>query len=63
MLRIGLGILRSRQFRELVIIGVIGAAALAGLARENQARARARVAAWDQRQHLRHQRTATARPV
>ena len=63
MLRIGLGLLLSRPFHELVIGGVIGLAALAGLARENQARTRARLAAWDKRQDLRYQRTAQARPA
>jgi len=63
MFRIGLGLLLSRPFHELVIAGVIGLAALAGLARENQARTRARLAAWDKRQDLRYQRTAQARPA
>jgi hypothetical protein len=63
MLRIGFGLLLSRQFHELVIAGVIGLAALAGLARENQARARTRLAAWDKRQNLRYERTVKARPV
>jgi hypothetical protein len=43
---------RSRHVHEQVIIGVIGLSALAGLARENQARARARVAAWDKATRL-----------
>jgi hypothetical protein len=63
MLRIGLGLLLSRPFHVQVIAGVIGLAALAGLVRENQARTRARLAAWDNRQNLRYQRTAKARPA
>ena len=63
LLRIGLGLLLSRPFHELVIAGVIGLAALAGLAGESQARSRARLAAWDKRQNLRYQRTAKARPA
>lgn len=51
MLTIGLGVvanvLRSPRFRELVIVGVIGLAAVARPSRENQARTLARVAAWD----------------
>ena len=43
---------RSRHVHEQVIIGVIGLNALAGLARGNQARARARVAAWDKARRL-----------
>ena len=64
---IGLGavaiILRSRRLHELVIVGVIGLAALARLSRENQARTLARVAAWDKRRNLRDQRTSKARPA
>jgi hypothetical protein len=63
ILRIGLGILLSRRFHELVICAVIALAALAGLARENQTRTWARLVAWDRRQNLRHQRTAKARPA
>jgi hypothetical protein len=63
MLRIGLGLLGSRPFHKLVITAVIGLAALAGLARENQARTFVRVAAWDRQQNLRHQRTARTRPA
>jgi hypothetical protein len=63
MLRIGLGLLLSRPFHKQVIAGVIGLAALAGLARENQARTRARLAAWDKRQNLRYRRTVKARPA
>ncbi len=40
-------ILRSRRFHVQVIIGVIGLGALASIARENQAAALARLAAWD----------------
>jgi hypothetical protein len=61
MLRIGLGLLLSRPFHELVITGVIGLVALAGLARENQALVLARLAAWNRRQDLRYQRTVKAR--
>ena len=46
LLLIGLGFLRSRRVVEAVIIGVVGLAALAALARENQTRNRARMAAW-----------------
>jgi hypothetical protein len=53
--------LRSRRFHEHVIVGVIVLAALASMARENQARTRARVAAWDRRRNLRYQHTAKAR--
>ena len=63
MFRIGLGLVLSRPFHEVVIAGVIGLAALAGLARENQARTRARLAAWDKRQNLRYERTVKARPA
>jgi hypothetical protein len=41
--------LGSRRFLERVVVGAIGLAALASLARENQARTLARVAAWDRR--------------
>jgi hypothetical protein len=63
MLRIGLGILRSRPFLKLVIAAVIGLAALVGLARENEARNRGRMIAWDKAQKLRRQGTAKARPA
>jgi hypothetical protein len=63
MLSIGLGLVLSRRFGGRVIAGVIGLAALAGLARENQARTRARLGAWDKQQNLRHQRTAKIRPA
>ncbi len=56
MLMIGLGLLRSRPVVELAITGGITLAALASLARENQARTRARLAAWDKRQSLRYPR-------
>jgi len=65
MLTIGLGVvanvLRSRRFHELVMVFVIGLAAVAGLSRENQARALARVVAWDEKRNLRDQRTPKAR--
>jgi hypothetical protein len=57
LLRIGLGLLLSSRFLVHVIAGVIGLAALAGLARENEARTVVRLAAWDKQQKLRHQRT------
>jgi hypothetical protein len=41
-----------------VITGAIGLAALAGLVRENQLRAVARLVAWDKQQNLRYQRPA-----
>lgn len=67
MLMIGLGavanLVRSRRFHEMVIVGVIGLAALARMSRENQARTLARVAAWDERRNLRDQRTPKARPA
>ena len=47
---------RDRQFQERVIMLVIGIAAAAAIARENQARSLARLAAWDQRQKLRQLR-------
>jgi hypothetical protein len=59
-LRIGLGILRSRPFHERVILAIIGAAAIARIARESQARALARLAAWDRQQSLRQRRKAGA---
>jgi hypothetical protein len=63
LLRIGLGILLSRSFHKLVITAVLALAALAGLARENQARNVARVAAWDKAQKLRRQGAAKIRPA
>ena len=62
MLRMGLGLLRSRQLHAQVITG-IGLAALAGIARENQARAVTRLAAWNQQQTLRLQRKTKTRPA
>jgi hypothetical protein len=44
-----------------VITGAIGLAAAASLSRENQARAAARMVAWDKQRKLREQRTAEAR--
>jgi hypothetical protein len=58
LLRIGLGFLLSSRFLVHVITGLIGLAALAGLAQENEARTVVRLAAWDKQQNLRHQRTA-----
>ncbi len=53
--------LGSRRFLSYVITGAIGLAAAASLSRENQARAAARVVAWDKQRKLREQRTAEAR--
>jgi hypothetical protein len=44
-----LHVVRTRRFAVLLITGVVGVAALAVVARENQARNLARVAAWDRR--------------
>jgi hypothetical protein len=63
MYRIGLGLRLSLPFHELVITAVIELAALAGLARENQVRTVARVAAWDKAQNLRRQGAAKIRPA
>jgi hypothetical protein len=63
MYRIGLGLLLSLPFHKLVITAVIELAALAGLARENQVRTVARVAAWDKAQNLRRQGAAKIRPA
>ena len=63
ILRIGLGILLSHPFHKLVITAVLALAALVGLARENQARNLARVAAWDKAQKLRRQGAAKIRPA
>ena len=60
-LRIGLGILRSRPFHERVVLVIIGVAAIARIARDSQAGALARLAAWDRRQRQRLQRKAGAR--
>jgi hypothetical protein len=46
MLYLAVGLLRDRRFREDALIGAITLAALAHLARESEARARARLAAW-----------------
>jgi hypothetical protein len=61
MLRIGFGFLLSPPVIELAITAVIGLAALIGLARENQARSVARMAAWDKAQTLRRQGAAKIR--
>jgi len=62
LLTIGLGmLLRDRTFQGKVITGVMGAAALASLARESQARNLARLAGWDRKQSLRGQRKAVTR--
>ena len=46
MLYLVMGLLRDRRFREDALLGAITLAALAHLARESEARARARLAAW-----------------
>jgi hypothetical protein len=46
IVNIGLSLLRERRFRQRVIMGAIVLAVLARLAREDQARARARFVAW-----------------
>lgn len=60
--RVGLAcavaLLRSRRFHERMIAGVIGVAALAGLARQSQARAVERLAAWDQQRMRQETRKA-----
>ena len=63
MYRIGLGLLLSLPFHKLVITAVLGLAALVGLARENQVRTVARVAAWGKAQNLRRQSAAKVRPA
>ncbi len=59
---IGLGVvghvLRSRRFRERVIVGAIVLGALRGLGQENRASAFERVAAWNKRQVQRLEREA-----
>jgi hypothetical protein len=46
IINIGLSLLRERRFRQQVIMGAVVLAVLARIARENQARARARFDAW-----------------
>jgi hypothetical protein len=53
--------LASRRFMAQVITGAIVLAAVAELLRENEARGVARLAAWDQRRHLRQQLASEAR--
>jgi hypothetical protein len=53
--------LASRRFMAQVITGAIVLAAVAELLRENEARGVARLAAWDQRRHLRQQSASQAR--
>jgi hypothetical protein len=59
---IGLGVvghvLRSRRFRERVIVGVIVLGALRGLGQENRASAFERLTAWNKRQVQRLERKA-----
>lgn len=57
LLLIGLGFLRSRFVVEAAIVGAIGGAALAGLARQSQAQSRARLAAWYKAQGQRLERS------
>jgi hypothetical protein len=49
---------RDPRFQRAVIMLTIGAAALVSLARNNAAASRARLAAWDKRQQIRHLQTA-----
>jgi hypothetical protein len=58
-------VLRSRRSYELMIVGAIMLAALAGEARENQAQILARLIAWDRRrrQALRRQLPARSGPA
>jgi hypothetical protein len=49
---------RDPRFQRGVIMLVIGAAALASLARNNAAASRARLAAWDKRLQMRNLHTA-----
>jgi hypothetical protein len=53
--------LASRRFMAQVITGAIVLAAVGELLRENEARNVARLAAWDQRRHLRQQSASQAR--
>jgi hypothetical protein len=53
--------LGSRRFLERAIVGAIGLAALASMARENQARALSRFIAWDKHRNLIRQRTNSRR--
>ena len=62
--RIALGLLLSRRFHEQVVLVIIALAALVRLARENQAKNIARLAAWDKHQAnqaVKRRRTARAR--
>jgi hypothetical protein len=45
-------LLRDPRFHGRVIVSVVGLAALASLARENQARVKARLVAWDRARRL-----------
>ena len=56
ILRVGVGLLLSRQSRELAIAGLLGLAAVVGLARAGHARTWARLAAWDKQRNLLQQR-------
>ena len=57
------GYLGSRRLHVQVLVGIIGLAALAGLARESQTRSLARLAAWDKRRQARQPRSGKARRV
>jgi len=52
---------RDSRSYEHVIMVVIGAAAMAGLAEASRARSFARLAAWDKRRNLRDQRVPKTR--
>ena len=56
-------LLRDRRFQRNVITGMIGLAALVRLMRESQEHSFKRLTAWDQKQRLRRQRRAGARPA
>jgi hypothetical protein len=51
-----INVLRSRRSHERVIVGILGVAALVGIALESQARALARLAAWDRQRRLHDRR-------
>ena len=53
--------LGSSRFREYVIVGAIGVAALAALGRESQQRNFERLVAWDRRRAARDLRRAKSR--
>jgi hypothetical protein len=55
-------VLRSHRFHVQVILGVIALGALARIARENQAAALTRLAAWDKARSAAPRRAARSRP-